>query len=146
MRSLLLLIFLLLNACSESNISRVDFLEGTWKVEGAEQYEAWEFAGNNELAGYSYRLENDQKNVSETLAITSIDGNLVYEATVPDQNAGMTISFELNGQISDYLSFENLEHDFPKKIQYKYMSPDSLQVSVLGYQDEGFTYKMVKQN
>lgn len=146
MRSLLiLLIFLFLNACSETNMLKVGFLEGTWKVEGSEQHEVWEFAGNNELAGYSYRLESDQKNISETLAITSVNDNLVYNATVPDQNEGMTISFELNRHITDFVSFENSEHDFPKKIQYKYISPDSVQVTVLGDQDEGFTYRMVKQ-
>lgn len=56
-------------ACSENIISRVDFLVGTWKMEGKEQYEVWESIINRELIGYSYKYIDNQKIITETLSI-----------------------------------------------------------------------------
>jgi hypothetical protein len=138
--------FWLLFACSESKISRADFMAGTWKMEGKEQYEVWEPAGNGELKGYSYKFQNNQKIISETLSIKIIDHHIVYEANVPDQNEGKSISFTLNDSIKEYLSFENIGHDFPKKIQYRRITKDEIEVSVLGEEGRGFSYRQLKQD
>lgn len=139
-------IFWLLLACSESKMSRVDFLTGTWKMEGKEQYEVWEKGGKQELIGYSYKVLDHQKIITETLAIKMIDDHMVYKATVPDQNQGKEIPFTLNDDIKEYVSFENMGHDFPKKIQYKRISDDEIEVTVIGDKDRGFSYRQLKQN
>jgi len=131
-------ILCLLIACSENKISRVDFMVGTWKMEGKEQYEVWESTKNKELIGYSYRFNDNQKIITETLSIKIIENNIIYEATVPDQNEGKTIPFTLNNEIKEYLSFENIKHDFPKKIQYKRLNNDEIEVTVLGDEGKGF--------
>lgn len=136
----------LLFACSASKISRVDFMAGTWKMEGKEQYEVWEPAGNGELTGYSYKLQDNQKIITETLSIKIIDHHIVYEATVPDQNEGKSIPFTLNDDIKEYLSFENIGHDFPKRIQYKRLNDDEIKVTVSGNRDQGFSYRQLKQH
>jgi hypothetical protein len=119
---------------------------GTWKMENKEQYEVWEKSNNNELSGYSYRIKNDQKSITETLSIKLIGDQIVYEATVPDQNEGKTVGFTLNDEMQTYLSFENLQHDFPKKIQYKKISDNEIEVTVLGDEEKGFSYKQFKVN
>ena len=147
MRQLItLFILLLIISCTPGDMSRADFLVGTWKIDGSDQYEVWEITDKNKLSGYAYKLQDGQENVTETLAIAFVDGNLVYEATVPNQNDGMTILFPLNNSINNYLSFENIEHDFPKKIQYKKITNDIVEVSVLGESDEGFNYRQIRQN
>ena len=118
---------------------------GTWKVEGEDQYEVWETSKNNELIGYSYKLDNNEKTITETLSIKITDDQTFYEATVPDQNDGLTIRFTLNNEIKSYLSFENMEHDFPKLIQYKRISDDEIEVSVSGDKGRGFSYSQFKQ-
>jgi len=118
---------------------------GTWKMEGKEQYEVWESTKNKELIGYSYRFNDNQKIITETLSIKIIENNIIYEATVPDQNEGKTIPFTLNNEIKEYLSFENIKHDFPKKIQYKRLNNDEIEVTVLGDEGKGFSYKQLKQ-
>lgn len=135
----------LVTAWSQMEISKVDFLVGTWKVEGQEQYEVWESKNNEELTGHSFRLKNKQKIITETLSIKIIGDHIIYEATVPNQNSGRTIPFRLNMDVSDCLSFENGEHDFPKKIQYKRLSDDELEITVLGDEDEGFSYTQRKE-
>ena len=65
-------LFCLLIACSENKISKLNFLVGTWKIEGKEQYEVWEKNKNNELIGYLYKINNNQRTISETLSIKKI--------------------------------------------------------------------------
>lgn len=60
-------------------------------------------------------------------------------ATVPNQNNRNAIPFILNREITDKLSFENLVHDFPKKIQYQKLSPKEILVKVLGSENKGFS-------
>ena len=66
-------------------------------------------------------------------------------ATVPDQNEGRTIQFTLNTEIKSYFSFENEKHDFPKKIQYKKITDDEIEITVLGDNGKGFSYTQLKQ-
>ena len=138
-------ILCLLLACSENKLSRVDFIIGTWKMEGKEQYENWELSNNKELIGYSYVFKDSQKIITETLSIKILEHIVIFEATVPDQNEGKTIPFILNNEIKDYLSFENIDHDFPKKIQYKRINENAIEVTVLGDEGEGFSYMQLKQ-
>jgi len=135
----------LLASCNENKTSKLDFLVGTWKMEGKEQYEFWEKNQKDGLVGNSYKLVNNEKSISETLSIKNVGDHLIYGATVPNQNDGETIEFILNPDNNEYLSFENINHDFPKKIQYKRISMDSIKVSVLGKNDEGFSYIQIKQ-
>ena len=138
-------ILCLLLACSKNKLSRVDFIIGTWKIEGKEQYENWELSNNKELIGCSYKFKDSQKIITETLSIKILENTVIFEATVPDQNEGKTIPFTLNNEIKDYLSFENIDHDFPKKIQYKKINENENEVTVLGDEGEGFSYKQLKQ-
>ncbi|MDH7446875.1 DUF6265 family protein [Aquimarina sp. 2201CG14-23] len=144
-------IFLCITICflcscnAQSTINQLDFMEGTWKIENKSTYENWQKEKGDQFIGYSYKLQEGSKKITETLAIKKIDNLLVYQATVPNQNAGKTISFNLNTSIKDKFSFENLAHDFPKKIQYQKLDESTLYVQVLGENDQGFSYRLIKQ-
>ncbi|MFY0604588.1 MAG: hypothetical protein JXQ93_11650 [Flavobacteriaceae bacterium] len=140
----LLLLTLLMTFCSQKGIEKVSFLEGTWKVEGKETYESWEKDANT-LVGASYKLREGKKYISETLEIKSMNGKMIYTAIVKNQNKGKGIPFTLQPVKDKLYSFENLSHDFPKKIQYKVLSKNEIQVNVLGKEDKGFSYKVIKQ-
>ena len=138
-------ILCLLLSCSENKLSRVDFIIGDWKTEGKEQYENWELSNNKELTGYSYKFKDSQKIITETLSMKILENSVIFEATVPDQNEGKTIPFTLNNEINDCLSFENIYHDFPKKIQYKRINDTAIEVTVSGDKGTGFSYIQLKQ-
>lgn len=140
------LCFLLLTtSCQgQSKLDDLQFLNGTWKIEGKSTFEQWDFK-NDTFIGSSYKMQGDTKMVMETLQIAVVDESIVYEANVPSQNEGKTIPFELNTSISDTFSFENLNHDFPKKIQYKKITDAKILVHVLGEDDKGFSYYIIKQ-
>lgn len=132
-------------SCSGAKISNFQFLEGNWKVEGREQFEVWELIDKRELNGYGYTLIKNEKKITETLSLKFFSGNIMYEATVPDQNQGRTVQFTLNKAIDSCWSFENLQHDFPNKIQYKKINEQHLRVLVLGNNGNGFSYTLTKQ-
>lgn len=62
-----------------------------------------------------------------------------------NQNNAQPIAFVLNNEVKNKISFENLTHDLPKKIQYTKLDETTLFVEVLGENDKGFSYKMMKQ-
>lgn len=130
---------------SQSYISELNNLEGIWKVENKDTYETWKKDSKTSFSGSSYKLVNNEKKVTETLALNENDGKVVYQATVLNQNQGSTILFTLNTENKELFSFENLAHDFPKKIQYKVITKDKLLVNVFGDNDEGFSYYLIRQ-
>ena len=91
-----LLIFL---SCARDRITDFEFLEGTWKIEGKEQYEVWVKKEKNGLTGYSYKINDNRKTILESIAIKIVDEQVIYEATVPDQNEGKTIQFTWNSEV-----------------------------------------------
>lgn len=121
------------------------FLEGLWKIEGKEQYEEWRLTSNTDMSGWSYKMNGKKKITLETLSIQKNSDQIVYNATVANQNDGKTIPFILNKEVKDKLSFENEKHDFPKKIQYTLINENEIFVNVLGKNSEGFSYKMILQ-
>ena len=144
--STFLSIVCLLISCEQQSSSRVNILEGSWKMEGQEQYEVWERDPANELRGSSYLLKDSQRIPLETLTIKFLGQDTVLEATVPNQNEGRTIAFTLNSEIGDRLSFENPAHDFPQKIQYRPISVNEMEVIVTGAGDRGFSYRQKKSD
>jgi len=144
--TLVLILFMVTNACSQqANLNQVKFLIGTWKMEGKESYENWE-KSENILVGKSFKIKDGQKKVSETLEIIIQNNQIIYVPTVFNQNDGKSIPFVLESNKENLFSFENPKHDFPKKIQYKIVNDNELYVSVLGDNDQGFSYKLIKQH
>lgn len=121
------------------------FLEGTWKIENKENYEFWKIMEDGSLEGKSYKIRAEKETISEYLSIKMSDKKFIYQAKVLNQNNAQPIDFSLNETVKNKLSFENLSHDFPKKIQYTKLDETTIFVEVLGANDKGFSYKMMKQ-
>ena len=141
----LLTLFTIFSFTSKEETPKLNFLHGTWKMEAKENYETWEMVNDHELKGSSYRIKGDKKITTENLSIKISGDKATYTAIVLDQNNGQPVDFVLNKAIKDKFSFENLTHDFPKKIQYTVVDDKTLFVEVLGDNDQGFSYKMMKQ-
>lgn len=137
--SILLIAYAIIGAdvCTKSE-SQLDFIIGTWQVNGKQTFETWTKINETTYEGHGYKLRDNQKQITENLKILYLDNQWVYQATVANQNKGATISFKLNPEFTDGYSFENLKHDFPKKIQYKQISKTQLEANVLGDNDQGF--------
>lgn len=146
-RRITLLFFVVsVNLCfTQQDLNDLDILIGTWQVEGKQNFESWEKVNDTEFTGKGYKIRDGVTSVSETLQIKVSDNNIIYIATVPDQNEGKSILFTLNTSNKDLLSFENPDHDFPKKIQYQFLDDQRIKVNVLGENDKGFSFYFIKQ-
>jgi len=138
-----LILFVTSNVYAQSNFT--DFFEGIWKMENKDIYEHWDILNKNSLKGFSYTLKNGQIAVIEYLDITQIDIEIIYTAAVLNQNQDKGISFKLTKSDSTF-TFENPDHNFPKKIVYQKLSDSEMFVEVSDGMQKGFSYKMTKQN
>jgi major membrane immunogen (membrane-anchored lipoprotein) len=104
-------------------------LQGTWKLENKDSYERWDLVNSNTLKGFVYELTDGKMVVTEYLEISKKGNDIIYTATVLNQNQGIGIDFIL--KTSDGLfSFENPGHDFPKFIRYQFISNNKMKVTV----------------
>ncbi len=140
MKSFIPVLFLFLS-CKPATNPDLSFFIGTW-YDGNNSYEVWEKSGNG-LEGYGYTLSDSIKKISEYLRMYKYKGDLMYEATVPDQNNGKPVSFKLTSSDFSTFIFENPNHDFPTTIKYSRYA-DTLWVEVSGSQ-RSLSLKMVKQ-
>lgn len=121
-------------------------LEGEWQeAPGVGYREAWEFGGRG-MVGAGYMHAGETFAQTESLAIVISDSTLVYQATVPDQNEGQTISFPLTAHTDSTLVFTNPEHDFPNVIAYRFISHSLLHIDVQSLTDSSrnFTLRLGK--
>ena len=149
MKTILLSFYLILscslNLIAQSNHTQwINAMTGKWQVENKPQFEEWNKVDLSVWTGVAYRVNGDQKSISETLKIYLVDDQYIYEATVPTQNQGRGIPFTLNLTEEDCLSFENPTHDFPTKIQYCPVSDNKMQVKVVGPDGKGFGYNLIR--
>lgn len=121
-----------------------DFLVGTWKMENKDVYEHWDKLNENSLKGFSYNLDDGQMLISEYLEIRKNAKKIIYSATVLKQNSGKPVDFKLTKADTTY-TFENNNHDFPKKIVYQRLTDNEILVQVSDGKQKGFSYKMHKQ-
>lgn len=120
------------------------FLNGTWKMEDKEVYEHWDLMNENSLKGISYANRNGVIVIMEYLEISNIQKEVLYSATVVDQNNGDPIYFKLI-QSDSLFVFVSPYHDFPQKIVYQKIDEQKIFVQVLGKKEEGFSYFLIKK-
>lgn len=145
MKLILTFAFILLTSLAFGQSRIPDFLKGTWKMENREIYEHWDQLNSRSLKGFSYKLENSRMLVSEYLEISQNGDDVVYTATVINQNNGTGIDFHLIRSDSLFI-FENPGHDFPQMISYQKLSKNEIFVEVSDGKEKRFAYKMIKQH
>ncbi|MCX6268221.1 MAG: DUF6265 family protein [Bacteroidetes bacterium] len=144
MRYILTPLFLFFVELTFAQSSFPDFLQGTWKMENNEIFEHWDKLNENSFKGFSYKLKDGQMTITEYLEISETHQEIIYTATVLNQNEGKGVSFK-GTKTDSTLTFENPGHDFPKKIVYKNLNEKEMFVQVSDDKQKGFAYKMQKQ-
>lgn len=120
-----------------------DFLFGTWKMETKEVYEHWDILDTQMMKGFTFFYEEGVIKVLEYLEIRKERKGIIYIASVIGQNEGKEIPFNLIQSDSIFV-FENIEHDFPKIIKYHIINDNKLWVEVLGDNQVGFSYGLIR--
>lgn len=141
-----LFLYLTSTASAQAPWTGLQRLAGVWQVEGRFEFEKWETESPDALRGEGYRQPpGGEKQLTETLRLVrNADGGIAYEATVPGQNDGGTTAFALTFFTPKSWTFENPEHDFPQKIEYRFLDTAYLQVTVGGGAGQDFTLRLRK--
>jgi hypothetical protein len=139
-----LILFLSLLAFSLSAQDCCSQFNGTWQANGKPTFEKWIQLNDTLWTGEVYKIIEGKKALQETLRLFKTSEFILFEATVLNQNDARPIVFKQNPEVEKFLSFENIEHDFPKKIQYQFLSENEININVLGESDKGFSINAKK--
>lgn len=114
--------------------TRLQVLEGLWARTGGddELFEEWEKVDNNQLQGRVFRISNGDTVVSEQVTLSRKQHQVVYVASVANQNDQQPIPFFLISWKDKTYVFENPTHDFPKRVVYRIATPDSIHAWIDG--------------
>ena len=117
-----------------TGIGQATWLVGAWKSAQPEgiAYEIWSKENDTCLAGKSFLVRGPDTIPMETMKLKQTGKDLLYIPTVNGQNGGQPVSFTLTSGASEEMVFENPTHDFPQKITYKHVTPDSLFAAISG--------------
>ena len=117
------------NPCEKYQIiHKTDWLIGNWQRVSKEGTltEAWTQLNDSTFAGRSFFISNGDTLSSELISLEQRNGKLYYIPTLADQNDGKAVVFTITSLTDSSATFENPEHDFPQKIDYRFQKPDSL--------------------
>lgn len=117
---------------------------GTWQMKTKKGYicEQWNLKGEKELAGTGFSVSGKDTTIQERVKLVKNATDIYFVPLVTNQNGGKEVQFKLISATNQEYVFSNPAHDFPQRIVYKFISPDSLHAWVDG-QHNG---KFVKQD
>ena len=127
-----------------AELEKASWFLGRWENKTTEGTfsEEWKKENDSLLLGKSFFIKENDTLFSETVRLEQQKNDLFYIVSVPNQNEEKPVEFKLTSSTSDYLVFENPEHDFPKKITYKLVNKDSLYAEISGDgKSQGFPFK-----
>jgi len=135
-------------ATTSAELEKANWFLGRWENKTPEGTfsEEWKVENDSLLLGKSFFIKENDTLFSETVRLVQRGNDLFYIVTVPNQNEEKPVAFKLTSSTSDFLVFENPEHDFPKKITYKLVTKDSLYAEISGDgKSQGFPFKKVNR-
>ena len=122
------------SATETADIRQVAWLAGCWEMvsEGKVVEEQWLAPRGKSMVGVSRTVRGDSLAGYELMIIREQDGRLAYEAHPSGQPSAVFLSITLSDTL---VLFENPQHDFPQRVGYRLIRPDSLSAWIEGRLD-----------
>jgi hypothetical protein len=118
---------------AQNPFDAVRWLNGCWALEDGKRRveEQWTASGGVLMVGSGHEYAKPKGNLveSELTRIEFLGGRLVYIAAPSSQPADSFAAIEASGS---RVVFENAKHDFPQRIGYERVAPDSVLAWVEG--------------
>ncbi|TDE42231.1 hypothetical protein E0I26_13850 [Flavobacterium rhamnosiphilum] len=156
-KTTLLLLLLAIVSCKNSDSSKnekikaASWLLGNWENKSADGNltENWKKVNDSTFEAQSYYIKEKDTLHFESITLQQKGEELTYTATVQGQNNDKPVAFKLTTATDKQVAFENLKHDYPQKISYSQITPDSLVAKISGIQQgkpssESFSMKKIK--
>ena len=118
----------------ENKFQDFDIFVGKWErdIKKGMTHEFWEKIDNSTYKGKSLNITSRDSTILETVFIKIFDNEIYYIVSVPGQNKEKPVEFKLVNKDNDTFVFENLKHDFPQIIIYKFVSKENLKAQIKG--------------
>lgn len=97
-------------------------------------HENWKRLDDEHLTAESFILVQKDTVFYERIFLTKTAKGWDYTVSVRDQNKELPVTFASTTLSDDLLVFENRQHDFPNRIEYKKITEDSLVATIFGTQ------------
>jgi hypothetical protein len=116
------------------SVADLGWLSGCWAQTNGDKVveEVWLKPSGGMMAGVGRTVRNDQLRNLEFMQIGAKDGIVTFTALPSGQAEA---SFPAISQAENEIVFENTVHDFPQKITYRSLAPDSLYAAIEGPMD-----------
>ena len=141
MKRLLALLPALLAACADvpmtTGTDSIDWLAGCWRMERANGYyeEVWLPPTADGTLGVSREVREGRTVSYEHLRLELREGGVIAYVAKPSRQP--QAEFLLSGHAPGRLVFENPQHDFPRKIEYRYVDPNAMTATIQGPSKDG---------
>jgi len=97
--------------------------------------EQWKKINDNKLTNHSFKLNGTDTTWLESVELSRNGKTITYLSIVKNENEGRAIPFTLTASTPEKFIFENPAHDFPQRIIYHFVTPDSLHAWIDGKQN-----------
>lgn len=127
---------------AQTQFSDFKSLEGIWKIDNPNEnsFEEWIYISDTLMLGRSFSIINNDTITNEFLSIKANNKGYFYCAKVLKQNNAEEISFKLINTNNQTYTFENPQHDFPKKITYCLAVNNKITATI---EDESRKFKII---
>jgi Domain of unknown function (DUF6265) len=141
MKNLLVLIALTIFSCksetkSETQTQNInyDWLVGDWTYtdEMGRYVENWEKKDSTTYIGKAYQALNKDTTFAETMVLDAKQVSII----TPGENNNQPVKFQLKKATENSVIWENMSHDFPKRIAYEHTPTDSIIAYIEGDEKE----------
>jgi hypothetical protein len=126
-----------------AGIKQIRWLLGTWARKSGNRIhtERWQELSPETFRGQGVTesVSSGSKTTQEHLLLTAM-GEEVFYIAKPGQNE-LPVSFKLVSASSSVAIFENLQHDFPKRIKYELLDRQHLKVTVDDTQSKSMIFE-----
>jgi hypothetical protein len=147
-----LFIFILLfipftsNASSCDLLKEIDWIFGSWKSTNQDSTitENWHQVSDETFEGVGKTYVKGKLKSSESLRIVEMSAAFFYIAKV-DHNL-LPVAFKLIKCTDENIVFENLTHDFPKRIEYKHTEKNKMLVVVSDGKNQKISINFIRSN
>ena len=134
----------------DHHIEIANWLLGNWehKTEFGNLSEEWQQLNDSTYVGKAFFTKGKDTLHHESITLHEQGHDLIYSATVKDENQALPVAFKLTNETPNQLVFENPKHDFPQKITYKKITLDSIVAVVSGVEQgkaTSETYPMARK-
>ncbi len=120
----------------KEKIKASSWLLGKWesKTNSGTLSETWKKVNDSTFEGHSYFIKEKDTLHFETIILQQKGEELTYSTTIIGQNETKPFVFPAIENSEVQLVLENAKYDYPQKINYKLIAPDSLSTDISGIQ------------